>query len=108
GVTGRAATRALPSVTERDGEAGLRLLDDVRALFQEKKNPPSLHTQVILQTLIARDDRSWSEYGKKGPLTPRDIGLLLGHFGVKSTTVRVGGVIATGYHLADLPAVFDR
>ena len=107
-VTARAAARAIHGAAEEDGDAGLRLLDDVRSLFQEKKNPPSLHTQVILQTLIARDDRSWSEYGKKGALTPRDVGLLLGHFGVKSTTVRVGGVIAKGYHLADLRPVFDR
>ena len=38
-VTARAAARAILGAAEEDGDAGLRLLDDVRALFQEKKNP---------------------------------------------------------------------
>ena len=107
-VTARAAARAIHANPNEESDAGLRLLEDVRALFAEKKDRPSLHTHTIVQALVALEDRPWSEYGKKGVLTPRDVAALLGHFHVESTTMRVGGVLGKVYRPADSGRVFER
>jgi hypothetical protein len=107
-VTARAAALATHGKPRDESDASERLLEDLRSLFADKGNPPALHTQTIVQTLVAREDRPWSGYGKTGVLTPRDVASMLDDFDVKSTTLRVAGVLGKGYRLADLRPVFER
>jgi hypothetical protein len=106
GDRARSAALALHGIAQEEGDHGLLALQDVRDTFEARRYPDALFTSTILEVLCAREDRPWPEYRHDRPITPRGLASLLGRFGVKPTTVRLGEEPAKGYRLADLTPVF--
>lgn len=102
----RAAALALHGVAEEEGDWGLLMLQDVHGVFAAAGFPDAMFTSTILEVLCAREDRPWPEYRHDRPITPRGVASLLGRFGVKPGTVRVGGDTGKGYKLETLAPVF--
>ena len=62
----------------------------------------------IIEALVKREDRPWPEYRHERPITPRGVASLLGRFGVKPRTVRIGEATPKGYRGEDLAPVFRK
>jgi hypothetical protein len=102
-----AMTRA-ESQQEEDSTASVRLLADLRDLF-DQAGADALYTTTILERLHKLDDAPWADwYGH--PLTTRDLAKLLRPYDVASKSVREGGTgeARKGYHRADLHEPWSR
>jgi hypothetical protein len=106
GEKARAAALALHGLAEEEGDYGLLMLQDVHGAFAARNYPDAMFTSTILEVLCAREDRPWPEYRHDRPITPRGVANLLGRFGVKPGSVRVGDATGKGYKLEALTPVF--
>jgi hypothetical protein len=89
------------------GDSGVQLLADVRAVFANHGIDKST-TKALLSALADLEGRPWAEWNRGRPLTARQLGTLLGRFGIKPGTIRVGEATPKGYLLADLTDAFGR
>jgi putative DNA primase/helicase len=89
------------------GDSGVQLLADVRAVFVNRGIDRST-TKALLESLAELEGRPWTEWNRGRPLTARQLGTLLGRFGIKPGTIRVGEATPKGYVLADLVDAFER
>jgi hypothetical protein len=103
----RSAALALHSVAEQEGDYGLLLLSDLRDLFRTD-DTENLLTSRIVAAFSKMETRPWAEYRGDRPITPRGISSLLGRFGIKPTTVRVGAEVGKGYRIQDVAREFKR
>jgi Protein of unknown function (DUF3631) len=102
-----AMTRA-ESQQEEDSTASVRLLADLRDLFDQAA-ADALYTTTILERLHKIDDAPWADwYGH--PLTTRDLAKLLRPYQTVSKSVREGGTgeARKGYHRSDLHEPWSR
>jgi hypothetical protein len=93
---------------EQDTSAGVRLLGDLRAVFDQAA-AEALYTSSILEALHKLDDSPWGDwYGH--PLATRDLAKLLRPYQVESKNVRERGtgVPRKGYTRADLHDAWAR
>jgi Protein of unknown function (DUF3631) len=93
---------------EEDTSAGVRLLGDLRAAF-DQADAEALYTTSILEALHKLDDSPWGDwYGH--PLATRDLAKLLRPYQVESKNVREHGTGAPrkGYTRADLHDAWAR
>jgi putative DNA primase/helicase len=86
---------------------GTTLLADIRDLFDEIGSG-KLFSATITDKLIALEGRPWPEYRRGKPLSKNQLARLLGRFGIKSTSLRIGSDIAKGYNLAAFSEAFER
>lgn len=106
-TTARSACLALCKVAQdRRASLGIRLLMDLRTIFGDAD---ALHTETILQRLIAGEDYGldadapWGDLHDK-PLGKRGLASMLAKYNVRPVKVRVGGSVLQGYrreHLGD-------
>jgi putative DNA primase/helicase len=89
------------------GDNGVQLLADVRAVFANNAIDRST-TKALLSALADLEGRPWAEWNRGRPLTARQLGSLLGRFGIKPGTIRVSDATPKGYLLADLTDAFGR
>ena len=89
------------------GDNGVQLLADVRAVFTNSGIDKST-TKALLSALAELEGRPWAEWNRGRPLTARQLGALLGRFGIKPGTIRVGDATPKGYLLVDLRDAFGR
>jgi putative DNA primase/helicase len=89
------------------GDSGVQLLADVRAVFLGNDIDRST-TKALLASLAELEGRPWAEWNRGRPLTARQLGSLLGRFGIKPGTIRVGDATPKGYLLSDLADAFGR
>jgi hypothetical protein len=93
---------------EEDTAAGVRLLADLRQVFQAA-DAEALYTSSILEALHRLEDAPWADwYGH--PLTTRDLAKLLRPYQVESKNVREQGTgqPRKGYARADLHDAWAR
>jgi len=102
----RAAACALYGFAEEEGDYGLLLLQDLKALFDDRGNAV-LASTAIVESLAAMEDRPWSEYRNNTPISKRGLATLLGRFGVKPKNIRLGAEIVKGYEYAALLPAFN-
>jgi hypothetical protein len=104
----RSAARVLHGVAEDEGDWGLLLLQDVRALFDTVAVDGKLTSAAIVDELVKQEERPWPEYRHDKPITTRGVASLLGRFGVKPKNVRLPGEKPVkGYEYADLRPAFE-
>ena len=89
------------------GDSGVQLLADVRTVFANNGMEWSA-TKALLESLAELEGRPWGEWNRGRPLTARQLGSLLGRFGIKPGTIRVGDATPKGYVLGDLADAFGR
>jgi hypothetical protein len=94
---------------DRRTSLGVRLLSDLRIIFERAGNPEALHTETIVECLTNSDehgldaDAPWADLHGK-PLAKRGLASLLVRYNVRPIKVTVGGKSLQGYrreHLWD-------
>jgi hypothetical protein len=83
---------------------GVRLLGDVRAVFEELDR---ITTAALLERLKALEEAPWSDLRGK-PLDARGLARLLKPYGIAYKTVREGELTAKGYERADFVDAWAR
>jgi hypothetical protein len=84
----------------------LRLLRDIKAIFDEHPNARAAHTANLLGRLHSMEEAGWDGY--YGGLDARGLASLLHHYGIASTTVNVRGERAKGYRRRDFEDAWKR
>lgn len=111
GLEARAALVSVFSSERLDDQESmrLRLLRDLRDIFNANPGRRSAFTRSLLEKLYGIEEAPWSSYYNRG-LESRDLATLLRHYGVESTTVRgkKGESPAKGYKRDHLEPVWDR
>ena len=95
----REAAKALVAeAKESSPSLGIRLLSDLRLIFDEATE---MFTETILRKLHALDEAPWGDFKGK-PLSDRGLAKLLKPYEVKPKVVRIGADVSRGYQRADL------
>lgn len=100
----RKACRVLTDSAAEDTSAGVRLLSDLRDVFEDGN---AWHGSTLLERLHKLDEAPWSDwYGH--PLSARDLARLLKPYGVKSVDVKENGINRKGYRREHLHDAWNR
>jgi hypothetical protein len=104
----REAARALSGEDAADsGSLGVQLLADIRAALRSGED--FLTTKALIGRLIEDPERPWADYRRGKPLSPKQLGALLGRFGIASETVHPAGERdAKGYVRTKLEDAWKR
>ena len=100
----RAATELVKAAREIEPSLNIRLLADLRTIFEGED---SLSTKDVLARLCSLEDAPWNDLKGK-PITDRQLSQRLGAYGVKSKTVRIVAATPRGYTRADLHDLWRR
>jgi hypothetical protein len=104
----REAALTLAKVGTDSLSIGVRLLADIKAIFEEQAKE-KLFSGELVTHLGAMEDRAWSEYGKSSkPITPNKLARLLSGFSICPATIRVGELTAKGYQRSQFTDAFER
>jgi putative DNA primase/helicase len=90
-----------------DTSAAVQLLEDLRSLFQSK-GVERLTTEEILTHLNAMDERPWPEWRDRGPMTPRQLALILQRFGIGPARWKQERTSQRGYEPEAFQDAFSR
>jgi len=109
GERARAAARALVAEFQEEAPSeGVRLLADLRRIWVQRDDPPSMFTKDILEDLNALEEAPWAAWCGGQPLDSRDLANMLRPYGIRSTTVRIGSEVSKGYRRDDLWDAWER
>jgi hypothetical protein len=105
---GRARVAAVADVTAhrgRDGSLGIRLLTDLKTVFEERE---VMATSDIITALVAMDgDAPWGDLKNK-PIDSRGLAIRLKRYGIAPKVVRIGATTQRGYARVDLHDAWTR
>jgi Protein of unknown function (DUF3631). len=87
------------------GSEGVRLLGDIKAIFETMPHVGFLPSAEVVNLLLKIDDAPWKEIGRDG-LSARGLALKLRPYGIQSG--HNAAKTARGYHLADFGDAFAR
>jgi Protein of unknown function (DUF3631) len=86
---------------------GVKLLTDIKALFDADPAAVCLSSVDIVAALIADSESPWAEYARGKPLTQNRLAKLLGPYGIISQTVRLKEKTARGYKRSQFTDVWS-
>jgi putative DNA primase/helicase len=90
-----------------DDAAGPMILQDIRSVFEDR-GLDRIWSKVLVEALIAMEDRPWGEWKRGRPMTQNTLAHLLRPYKIKTATVRIGSETSMGYQLASFKDVFAR
>jgi putative DNA primase/helicase len=80
---------------ESDGAVNVELLKDIRTAFGDDEE---IRSADLVEKLAADKERPWADWKHGRPLSQKQLGGLLSHFGIRSETVSIPGFAdAKGY-----------
>jgi hypothetical protein len=86
-----------------------QLLCDLRDAFAARSNPEWISTAELLEFLHTMDDRTWDDWNKGKPMSPKDLAALLQPFGIRPHNHRTGPkTVPKGYKLEHLEPNWTR
>jgi hypothetical protein len=100
----RARDAAVALVAESKGSTpslGVRLLADLRVVFEKHQDPGHMTTEGIIKALCDLDEAPWGDLGGK-PINARGLSTRLGKYGVQPKRIRIGEATLRGYDRGDL------
>jgi len=105
-----AAARLLAGSRDEDGDAGERMIHDMRGAFASACEPPVIPSGELVQKLNAIETSAWGDLRDGRGLSTHALAARLRPFGVKPRAERhpATGAMVRGYWLADLRGVFER
>jgi putative DNA primase/helicase len=94
--------KARAAATRIEGKAdsrtnGVRVLADIKSLFEVDPQAEGLHSATIVAALIADPEKPWAEFSRAKPLTQNRLAKLLAPYRIVSENVTVNGTEAKGY-----------
>jgi hypothetical protein len=104
-VRARRAAIVLHASRDQDDSLGLRLLSDVRLVF-DAQGVERIFTADLIAALQADEEGPWSS--EKAPFNPHRLGRLLHPFGIESKQLRIGPTSLKGYERAAFVDSWDR
>jgi hypothetical protein len=102
----QAALAVSKVVGGEDASNGVRLLADIKAIYEAKEVDRLLSSEMAI-ALGAMEDRPWAEWKGGKPITANQLARLLRPFGVVPDSIRVGGSTPKGYCLAQFKDAFE-
>lgn len=75
---------------------GVELLSDIQEIF-DKKRADRISTADLIESLCHDDEKPWLTYNRGKQITPRQVSRKLAEFGIRSTSIRIGGLTPKGY-----------
>jgi hypothetical protein len=105
----QAALAVSKVVGAADASTGVKLLADIRAIF-EAKGVDRLPSKELTIALGAMEDRPWSEWKGGKPITQNQLARLLGvgAYGIVPDNIRIGNSVPKGYQLTQFQDAFER
>jgi hypothetical protein len=104
----REAALALSGEPAED-DATIKLLRDVKDIFSTADDPDVLASSVIVERLVALEDKPWREWSHGRPLSPAKLARLLTSYGIyPAGTIRIGEKTAKGYRRAAFIDAWER
>lgn len=107
------ARRATVAALELSGKAdasqsaGNELLADIQTVF-ELRRVDKISMADLVAALIEEDESAWATWNRGKPLSPRQLGRMLGAYGIKSKTYRVGYETTKGFEQEQFADAFAR
>ena len=101
----RRSAIVLHASREADDSLGLRLLSEVRLVF-DARSVERISTADLITALQADEESPWTD--ERHPLTPRRLARLLAPFEITSKQVRIGSTNLKGYERAAFVESWDR
>jgi hypothetical protein len=86
---------------------GVRLLTDVRAIFDETDSD-RLFSATIVEKLNALEEAPWAGWHRGNGFATRDLARLLRGFDITSQQLRIGAESKKGYYFADFEDAWSR
>ena len=102
----KAAVTLTAQAKETDASLGVRLLTDLRAIF-DAAGADDLQTSVLLERLRAVEESPWADLKGK-PIDERRLARMLKGYSVKSHVIWFGAKQARGYRSSDLADAWGR
>ena len=99
-----AAVTFVTDVTAATASLGVRLLEDIQTVFEDREH---VSTESLLAALVAMDEAPWGDLRGK-PLDARGLARRLSKYEVKPKTIRDGNVTAKGYDRSDFYDAWSR
>jgi hypothetical protein len=96
-----------PENEVEDGTLGIRLLAEVLTVFADRGDPPTMHTETLLEALHAMEEAPWSDLRGK-PIDSRKVARLLRPYGPRPGSVRVGQRVAKGWRRENFEDAWSR
>ncbi len=93
--------------TTDSGSLGVRLLTDLRTVWEAEGDPDGMHTDTILERLTKLDESPWADLRGK-PLDNRGLARRLRQYGAEPRSVRTGETTRKGYRREDLHDAWTR
>jgi hypothetical protein len=105
--TARATSVTLVTLSTEYGEErlGIRLLDDMRTIFDRDERLP---TKTILERLRNLDEAPWADLENNKPLNDRGLASRLRAYSIKRHVIRVGSTQYKGYRREDFVDAWRR
>jgi len=104
----REAALALAGAADDEDVATL-LLGDLRDIFEAEDNPDVLASSVLIEQLVALEDRPWAEWSKGRPMSPAKLARMLAGYSVHPAgSIRVGAKTARAYRRTAFVEAWDR
>ncbi len=101
----RRAAVVLNASHEQDDSLGLRLLADVRLVF-EARDVERISTADLMGALSSDDEGPWAD--PRFPLSPHRLGRLLGNFEIGSKQLRIDGISIKGFERVAFADSWER
>ncbi len=103
----RQAALALSGQQAEPISRGVELLSHCRDAF-ECEGTSRLAMNALLRRLNADDEAPWATYNRGLPLRPRQLGKMLGEYGITSKTLRFSSGTSKGYERAQFEDAWSR
>ena len=103
------AFRQLQQTDDEDDGIGPMILRDIREVFDNQgKKYLKLHSEEIVNRLVAMEGHTWAEWKHGKPMTTNSMARLLKPFKIKPGSVRIGEIAKKGYERVQFDDAFAR
>lgn len=83
-------------LVEENENSSIALLKDIKTIF-DNLGTPRMHSQELVQELIADIEKPWGEFNSGHPITAYNIATILKRYGIKPVQIRIGMENKRGY-----------
>lgn len=102
-----AALKLCGQAGEAGQSTGAELLADIRDVFEGKK-VSRISMADLLAALLDDEEKPWATWRGGKPMTTRNLGTMLGKYGIKSKSIKISYQVSKGFEIEQFKDAFDR